>query len=373
MANFFERLSYPQYEQNGRFNLLSLLQIPQALTSPRIGNEIDTARRTRENQLKTGELLSGAQRQGAQYYAAQDPRLQASELLQPNAQLGQTRAVTDDIRAQTGGRVAQTEGQNVLNNMSRLQFNEAQGAAQRAASARAVLPSVMSDRVTVPETLHPEALGEFLQGRTMANNALNQEEQGMMELMQNRNLTEKGVPLTQPGQFARQENVQGQRYDATRQQAIDEAASRLISSAYQSSIYNPGIMPHAIATARQMGAKVAEFPMAQPQNNAAMDVHQRLLQEQSKGKPATTQPAATGHHTAPVQAPQRKPMTGYESLFDQQTPDWVKQQVGDWVKQNPTADLERVRSIIDFLQREQTERQNFHGFNPSGGFAPYAK
>lgn len=197
-VNWLDRISYPQYEQGGRFNLLSLFQLPYAFTK---GGTEEIERRKGLTQRGEDVAVAGPEADVSYRQA-----------------LGQeASARTGLLKSQQSGVEQETLGRGINNEASRLAFNEAKNKADREASARKYLMGSLDQYMgsQVPADLPQEAVGEFLNLYGGATDLSRQQETGDMRMDQNRKLYEQGdFAMTPEAQFAQQKEIEKQKLSA---------------------------------------------------------------------------------------------------------------------------------------------------------------
>lgn len=278
-VDFLDRLQYPQYEQGGRFNLLSLFQLPYAFT-PGGTREI-----TRRKGLRQ--------------------RAEEAAVAQPEAEVKRT-------QASTGAIGSQTEGQDVANRTAGFNLSQAQEAARRDTVARNALAALAVNTPGIPGSLPQETIPEFIshanpitQFARSAEQYGKQNELGNLELAQNRGLAERGIPLTQPGQQERHvtsaETVAGLKARSDKELQTIHSAMQTLAAAYGSQ--NPAIINHAVASLQQMGVPAVKFNQATIDNGPAAAINSELQARRAGGGAPSAPPAPA----APVAPNPRTP------------------------------------------------------------------
>lgn len=355
-ANWFDILSSPQYEQGGRFNLLSIPQLIYGAT-PSGRQEIGRRKGLRE---RTEELVP----------ATGEEQIRSSE-----AQRGL-------IGAQTGRVGAETTGLGISNQTSQLAFKEAQDEANRKAAARQGLMGSLDQYIgsKVPADLPPEATGEFLSLYGGASTLGRQQETEEMSLDQNRKLYEQGnFAITPQAQFAQEFDFRktlGEREASGREEAVKSGERsmglRLLGDAYQSQ--NPEFLRHVIETLKKSGIPVAEFGGEAAPAGPYKEIDAKLRERMGGGqKLPQSAPALTPQQATQSRSPLMSPGSAQPQLQGQQNflpgmfgkvvpepipgfgqlPPDLQMEVRQAINENPSYSLNRIKEIIDFLLRER--------------------
>lgn len=256
-VNFFDRLSYPEYVKDGRFNLLSLAQLPYAFTRPG----------TREI-YRTKDLGQRAQRAGVEQAELGAERTAA--------ETSRTGAETRDIEEQTRGRPAvqrlneaqagqletSTVGAELANqNIRTAQERERQKYAREEA-ARLILPRVAAG---VPADLGPEynaLVTPIDEARRREEEFKNQQEMMGLGLGETRDLARRGKPITQPGQHAAALEAstasKGKEIESEERRTVQAGIAHMLGNMF----LDPSERMAILSAARKSGYPIAEFNMA---------------------------------------------------------------------------------------------------------------
>lgn len=296
-VNWFDRLSSPQYTTpDGRFNLLSLFQLPYAFT-PAGGREV--ARR--KNLTERGQTAAVEQAEAgvdntrastSDTEAVTSGRNLANLFYPQQAQQNLKRGAADigQVEAETSRTGSATRSIDLSNQAFQTQQQRAAAAAGREDAARLALPASGG----VPGEIRPEfealsgPLDEAARARVLFDQQQRMAEMGLGETQGLVNGELPKFPITQPGQVAAASERGGQavksELTSLETRAKQNAAVQMITAAMQT--LDPRMMQVAIDTARRMGVDVAQFTQPGQSGGMAREIDNELQARKAAPAPA---------------------------------------------------------------------------------------
>lgn len=319
MANLLDRISRPQYETpSGAFNLLSLFQLPNALFSKKVGQDIDQEKAAQDNLRQAALVGSGDKLAQARNLAAlrqSHPDIDSQDYLDRKAGRAGVEASTSLTGSQELGVAANTAGtkastQNILDLAGdRREDRERTNQGRLAFSG---------DPGVNPRGLSPEAFDMFNKA-TLANQEVAQGQAVTDDMLTSQRA---GVPVSQAGQFGATQGAQKEantenkrRFDlnqASEQQQFNDknALDALTQFVQWDRELNSPAAQAMMQQLRSKGSAIAQF---NPVPDAASEARKleaaglaaaRIPQRPTK--PTTPPATTTSGTTSPVATSQRK-------------------------------------------------------------------
>ena len=291
MANLFDIISSPQYEQGGRFNLLSIPQLIYGFTG-RGQSDIEQRRRILENMMGQQESATGDAALGAETsrrFNQKNPSMYTLPQRQGEADLFGTQARTASVEAGT-------RGQGIQNEVGEIQRRIAAGTEGDVSRNR------MLFRDAYPGT--SQELMQFQQGQEQYQR---QKELGGFELDEARGLRQGSLPqfpLTGPGQAASVSKTQGGQFGQELAQREKQAKLRSIAEVVQQMLYTDPQAQQPMTQAYLKALAQGEFPIATfPQvgegGQSAVDIEKKGLGSPKLGE-GTPSPRPKGEAVGPA-------------------------------------------------------------------------